>query len=327
MTISTAYDILNDMDIREEHIKNIYDLPCSIQLCNITATEPHFHSKSLELVYCLEGSLHLVAGHQSVYISPGEIFSIDYRDIHYLSSKEDNLTLICHLDLTRLHIGWETLEHIFFACESSHCYPYQKEPINKVKDLLLSMAYMMTAPIDMEKEGAKISKLSNRLIDILFKYFNWYNYESFDEYVNMDYYNRFYRFMAYCNENYMHKITVSQLALMEHINKNYVSQFIKKTVFESFSSMIKYIRCYEAEQLLLKTDMSVADISYACGFSDPKYFYRAFKGWWGCTPTMHRKKYEDYMKTKPSVTYMEASRAPSIIRRHIAKWHLEKNLL
>lgn len=315
------------MKIKEESIKYRHNLPYNAGLYRITKTEPHYHSKELEIVYCFKGSVQITAGHQNVTVNEGEIFSIDYRDIHYLHSDTDNAVLIFHLDLTCLSISWYNLKYLFFACESAHCYPHQQDALNSVKDIILALSYSLYSYEYPAHEMQKQLKASaDRLLDILFRHFNYFNYESYGEYLNIDTYDRFYRILAYCNENYMNKISISQLAEREHINKNYFSQFIRKTVFGSFSSMIKYTRCYEAEHLLLKTDMPVYEISYSCGFSDPKYFYSAFKMWWHCTPTEHRMKYADYMKNEAEISCLSESESSEAIMRYITKWHTEKVL-
>ncbi len=311
------------MNIKEEKINYIKGLPCHARLCRISAIQPHYHSHDLELIFCLEGSIDLVAGHQNVTVHAGEIFSVDFRDIHYLHSSEDNLVLLFHLDLQNLDMDWNYLQEVFFSCESSHCYPYQQEAMDKVAEIILSLSFVLHCDSD-EAQFQKISQASNLLLDTLYKYFNWYNYEHHDEYINEDLHDRFYRTIAYCNENYMNKISISQLAEKEHINRNYFSQFISRTVFESFSLMVKYIRCYEAEQLLLKTEMPIAEISYSCGFSDPKYFYSAFKHWWKCTPTEHRRKYGEYLRSDFKSEQISGQTAIDLIRQHIANWHLNR---
>lgn len=305
------------MKINEQIISYETNSPYSIQLLNISHMNPHFHRKELELVYCLEGHVDLVAGHQKVRIHAGEIFSIDYRDIHYIYSTKRNVTLIFHLDLTRLDIPFETLSNIFFSCESNHCYPYQIPAMNRVKDILLTLAYGSIPASE---------TLPNKLLSTLLDYFNWFNYENQTSQMNLELHERFYRVLNYCYNNYNKKITISQLAESEHITKNYFSQFINKTVFRSFSSMIKYIRCYEAEQLLLNTEMSIADISYACGFSDSKYLYAAFRQWWGTTPAEHRLNYASYMKEPESIEPIEQSDAQLFLREYITEWHIEKTL-
>lgn len=308
------------MKINQQTITYENRLPYNVQLVNISRTMPHYHEKELELIYCLEGHVDLVAGHQKVRINAGEIFSVDYYDIHYISSDDDNLTILFHLDLTRLDIPREKLSYIFFACESCHCYPYQEKAMANVKDIILTLCYFKYS----RKNGS--GALANVLINILLKYFNWFNYENQTEQMNMDLHDRFYRILEYCNENYNKKITISRLAEMEHINKNYFSQFLSNTVFMSFRDMIQYIRCYHAERLLLFTSLPLSEISYECGFSDSKYFYAAFKKWWHTTPSKHRDGYAEYMKLPEKISFTEVSDACRLLRHHIAKWHTEKTL-
>ena len=210
------------MKITEENINYIDGLPCEAKLYEITRTHPHSHPTDLELIYCLRGNVSLVAGHQHTVIGAGEIFSVDCRDIHYLYSHEENVTLLFHLDLTNLHIDRELLENAFFACESSHCRPYQQKALDNVKDIVLSLSYQLFKGDIPQARRKQMSAASDELIDVLMRYFNWFSYENFDEHLNMEQYDRFYRILSYCCENYPHKITISQLAEMEHINKTYV---------------------------------------------------------------------------------------------------------
>ncbi len=312
------------MNIEISEIKYKNDMPFEAELHNIQKQFPHRHSTELELVYCLEGSIHLIAADQDYIISAGQIHSIDFWDIHYLESNEKNVTLIFHLDLSALP-KWDYLKYIFFACESNHCYPYQNPAMEQVKDIVLSLSnvYLNNTILTVEEKNSAVDKLSS----ILLQYFNWFNYNNQDEYMNQSLFDRFTRVLAYIQENYKRKITVSQLAAQEHVNKNYFSQFISKTVFNSFSTMVKYIRCYEAETLLLTTDMSISDISFDCGFSDPKYFYSAFKELWRTTPREHRRKYArqcELASISETGIPFEEKEAVMIVDRYIIKWHLKK---
>ena len=318
------------MKLKEYELRYKNDLPFQEELSIVTNLVPHRHEKELELVYCLEGTVHLEAAEQDATLHAGQLHSIDYGDIHCLWSDEDNTTLIFHLDLSRMP-NWDYLENILFACEDNHLYPYQRQAMVRVKDIVLSLSYAyFTDNLD---DRERFDEPLKELIDTLLQYFNWFNYENQDDYMNVDLYERFHRVLTYCLNNYEKKITVSQLAAQENINRNYFSQFIGKTVFSSFSNMVNYIRCWHAEDLLLTTDMPNAEISYACGFSDPKYFYAAFKDLWGCTPSEHRQQYEEYYQeclrdpvNRKHETTLPDSSAASILKDFILKWHIDKTL-
>ena len=317
------------MELKRFELRYKNDLPFQAVLSKVSNIIPHRHETELEFVYCLDGIVHLEAADQEATLHAGQLHSIDFADIHCLWSDDDNTTLIFHIDLSRME-NWEYLENIFFACESLHLYPYQEKAMEQVKDIVLSLSYeFFKGDLDpAERFEAPVKKL----IDILLQYFNWFNYEDQDDYMNVDIYARFHRVLTYCIENYKDKITVSKLAEQENINRNYFSQFIGKTVFSSFSNMVNYIRCWHAEDLLLTTDMPNSEISYECGFSDPKYFYAAFKDLWGCTPSEHRDAYEEYYQEclkdphNKNEAVIPDRHAAVIVEKYILKWHLIKNV-
>lgn len=312
------------MEIKYDRITYTKDMPCSAEICSIGRLSPHYHETSLEFVYCLEGSVNFVAGFQSGTLHKGEICSIDCEDIHYLYSDVPNTALIFHTDLSDMDIPWEKLRYIFFACESFHCFPYQQAAMREVKDIILALSMEhFTKTSDFGKCRSAVS----RLMHLMIRYFNFYNYENTDDYINEELHERFYRIIQYCFENYSHKISLSQVAEHTHVNKNYLSQYIRRTPFRSFSNMLKDIRCYKAERLLLTTDMSNTEISYTCGFSDPKYLYSAFEQWWGCSPRTHRCRYHKYMSQDAVVTVYDASDSADCLRSFIIDWHIDKTLM
>lgn len=312
------------MEIKQEEIKYNNQVPFNAQICSIDRMAPHYHETSLELIFCLEGSINYVAGLQKGTVSSGQIFSIDCEDIHYLYSDVPNTVLIFHMDLTDMDKQWEDLHYIFFSCESAHCFPYQQASMNRVKDMILALSVEHFADNPHPEESRQTA---NELLELLIRYFNVYNYYNPDDYMNEVLRDRFYSILRYCFENYNKKITVAHLAEHTHINKNYLSQYIGNTSFGSFSSMLKNIRCYKAERLLLTTSMPNTEIAYACGFSDPKYMYSAFETWWGCSPHTHRKNYRKYMSQQESYEILDTDDSAIRVQNYIINWHLEKIIL
>lgn len=51
------------------------------------------------------------------------------------------------------------------------------------------------------------------------------------------------------------------------------------------------LRMLEAQQLLSETDKSIAEIAEEVGYTDDKYFSRAFKKYSGLKPKDYRKLY------------------------------------
>ena len=309
------------MDIQEEKIRYLHGSPLGIRIYSVRHYRPHFHPHTLELLYCLEGQVSIVAGHQRVSLSRGEIFTVDCTDIHFLYADGENLLVSLYIDLTRVKVSWETLRYVFFACETMKYRDYQIAPMREVQDILLALAFHYSS--GEKKEAPVYSRTADRLIDILLRYFDWFNYLNPYPDSNEQTRERFHRISAYCQKNYMNKITISQLAKAEYINENYFSQFLKKTTFQGFSPMLNYLRCFEAERLILTTDLPAAEISQRCGFSDPKYYYRHFRKWFEHTPKEYRDRYRQDTEIPASFREYAPQEAFSKIEAYLARYHTE----
>lgn len=118
--------------------------------------------------------------------------------------------------------------------------------MEQVKDRLLSLSYVLFS-----KEISEVNEAAARIVDELMeclcKYFNWYTYESQDEYVNPEAYQRFYRILAYCGEHYNEKVTVSQLAEIEHIMEK--TDSVEIIAAPEAAALIKqHITCWHLEK-------------------------------------------------------------------------------
>lgn len=68
----------------------------------------------------------------------------------------------------------------------------------------------------------------------------------------------------------------------------YLSASFKKSTGMTLVRYVTKLRVASARQLLLKTEMSIAEIASACGFSDDKHFMKVFKAQEFTTPSQYR---------------------------------------
>lgn len=54
---------------------------------------------------------------------------------------------------------------------------------------------------------------------------------------------------------------------------------------------VRHVRMVKAENMVAQTGMTLAEIAYAVGFTDPKYFSRTFKQKTGMTPSEYRRRH------------------------------------
>ena len=79
----------------------------------------------------------------------------------------------------------------------------------------------------------------------------------------------------------------------DRLDLYYLSHFFKKCFGMTFQNYLLKIRCENARQLLLLSELSLLDISISSGFSDPKYFNKGFLQQYGCTPKEYRTNFKN----------------------------------
>lgn len=86
------------------------------------------------------------------------------------------------------------------------------------------------------------------------------------------------------------KWTISMAAEKLYISGSYFQELYKKAFGVSFGCDIIKSRIDSAAELLTFTDMSVAEISYKCGYTSPVHFTRQFSKLMGASPSEWRKQ-------------------------------------
>lgn len=89
--------------------------------------------------------------------------------------------------------------------------------------------------------------------------------------------------------HYMENLTLRDLGKKYFINSSYLGQMFQKNYNQSFKDYLTKYRIECAKQMLLQTDMRIADIAEKVGYKDTDYFLKKFIEANGCTPSKYRK--------------------------------------
>lgn len=101
---------------------------------------------------------------------------------------------------------------------------------------------------------------------------------------------RLMRLTQYVEENYMHKIRLVDFAEAEGCSVSYLSHFIKNTMNQTFQEYVNSVRFSHACKLIAEGKLSMISVSMESGFSDYRYFSRAFQAAYGMTPAEYGRK-------------------------------------
>lgn len=98
-----------------------------------------------------------------------------------------------------------------------------------------------------------------------------------------------YSTCKYVQENFSNPITVKQLAENVSLSQSYFMKIFKKMSNTTPAEYIISFRLSNAKQLLLETNLTIAQIAEQCGFNDASYFSYYFKKKFDTTPNEYRK--------------------------------------
>ena len=101
--------------------------------------------------------------------------------------------------------------------------------------------------------------------------------------------NRVNETIKYLSSNYDKQITTRSLAETAHLSEGYFCQIFKEVTGKTAMEYLNHIRTDKAEKMLKKTEMTVTEIAFCCGFDDANYFSRTFKKIKGVSPQSVRK--------------------------------------
>ena len=98
------------------------------------------------------------------------------------------------------------------------------------------------------------------------------------------------RLLSYVEQNYMHKISLTEFARQEGLSMGYLSHMVTDLLGRSFQQHVGDIRFYHASRLIALTQRRLLEISMDCGYSDYRYFHWAFVERTGLPPEIWRQQ-------------------------------------
>lgn len=93
--------------------------------------------------------------------------------------------------------------------------------------------------------------------------------------------------LEYCEQNYREG-TLTELSETLYLNPSYLSQLIKQKTSLNFSDHLQEVRMKKAALFLKDPNIKIYNISNMVGYVNPNNFTRAFKTYYGVTPTEYR---------------------------------------
>lgn len=97
----------------------------------------------------------------------------------------------------------------------------------------------------------------------------------------------------YIRENYASSIKLENIAEELHLSPSYFSRIFSKYMGYTFNEYLNYYRVRIAEELILESKKSLAEIAFEVGFGSLSSFSRAFNEFVGCSAREYKTKFKN----------------------------------
>lgn len=273
------------------NIVQIENTPLSISVYSVKDKPLCMHEAcTLEIIFCLTWTIKFAYAYEEFTLNAGEYVSVD-RDAYYLHSDSYNMCISFYVDLMWFEKKYPNIKHMLFVCEGcgETTMPYPTVFHDKLRGTLIALLkFVLDSTI--LYDAVKITNITESIIDLFVHHFDIIFFHSGKTEINEEILQRTQEISAYFDRHLEEKITLSDLSSHLGLSSSYLSEFMRK-VSIGFRQMLAYIRANKSEWYLINTNFTIVEISEQCGFSDPQYYYKAFKEWYKCTPKQFREKY------------------------------------
>ena len=280
--------------MKAQHQKTMLsaDFPLNVFFTDATEFPPHWH-EVVEVVYVLDGSLHVGVNSEIYTMNPKDILLITGGDVHYFVPEPKRVNrLILHFDVAFFESAFPSAKKSRF----SRVILTAKEEVSQDTDQsvhrLLEDQILAIIEENRTKRDAYRIAMRARLFDILVILARMVPMHAYSPHERNRHLNRLGRLenvFTYVDENYGSSISLQEISSVANFSEYYFTRFFKEATGMTFGRYINNYRVEKAAQLLKDTDDTITEVVFKSGFGSIKTFNRVFRQTKGCSPSTYKK--------------------------------------
>lgn len=248
----------------------------------------HWHDE-VEIIYVKKGRIMISIGEESFPATSGDLFFVNSGELHFMESDDmevEYYTLLFPLAFLSFQIEDALEEEIFLPLRQKKLLlpvllkdiETQKQMSNIIREVIV---------VNEEKEIGYQLRTRILLLKLIEEFLKKSAFCQPDI-TSTTIMQR--EILAFIQEHYAEKITLTMLAKEFHLSEKYISWYFKEHFAISFMQYVSHLRMTRAKDLLLSTEQSVTEIALSSGYPSVNFFIRSFKEEHGITPLQYRKR-------------------------------------
>jgi AraC-like DNA-binding protein len=246
----------------------------------------HYHPE-YELTYIVKGSGYRIVGNSYEQYSDGDLVLLGSNLPHTWTSKPDNTFAS---EAIVIQFTSEFITPFLVLHESNQIkqlLEYSDRGLRIAVDEML-VSNIMELP---EIQGMdRVLKLIWILEEITKRQCDYIAPNTFHNVVSKKNEFRINKACTFLQNNFNQKISLKQVADLIYLTESNFCKFFKKATGKTYSDYLNELRINEACRMLVQTEQTINEISYACGFETLSYFNRVFLFKKAITPSTFRKQ-------------------------------------
>lgn len=303
------------------------DFPIHITIANIEDYPIHYH-QDIEFVFVLKGSVSLKNGYCSYTLCEGDIFTNSGHEVHSITSVDpDNIVALIQISTRYFSQYFPELSK---ACYRTYTNKTKTKKHDNLQEKLLSILLQYSIKSSKYKSECVYAMID--VIKYLEKIFNLFAFNG-DMVVNFESNNqetiqRTSHIIGYIYQHYAEKITLEDLAEMEHLSTFYLSHIIKNCTGMNFRELLCFARVEWSEIQLLDTNKKISQIARDVGFSTTAYYEKYFLKWFGHSPREHREMFMPMVRSefhREVLNTTPPNKAITLIKHSLSSLNSQKN--
>ena len=236
------------------------------------------------LHYVLEGQGYYYVNDNKYTVSKNQGFLIEPNVVTFYQADKDNpwtyLWIGIDGDKAKLYLNSAGLN------ENHLIFTYEKD--DSLKEYVLEMLKHHTmSDSDAFKIEGLLYLFFSKLCEDRKEISSMSKEENTNNYIN--------KAIEFIQNNYHNSIKVTDIANYICLNRSYLTSIFQNNLNMSPQKFLMKFRITKAAELLYNTNLSITNIAYSCGYSDPLAFSKAFKKIKGISP-------KEYRNTKKETT-------------------------